>query len=91
MSKSPQSFNNPGRPTLDDTDIAGVGAAVLTLARELWILNDRVQVLEAVLAEKGIDVQQEIESYQPNDVLQARLNEQSQALVEKVMAALAGD
>ncbi len=91
MSKTPQSFNKPGRPTLEDTDIAGVGAAVLTLTRELWILNDRVQVLEAVLAEKGIEVQQEIENYQPSEEMQARLNEQSQALVEKVLAAMQSD
>jgi len=88
--KSPTRFNDPQRKTLDQTDVGDVGMAVLTLTRELCVLNDRVRVLEAVLAKKGIDVQDEINNFQPDEVLQKELNDQGQMLVKKVLEALSG-
>jgi len=46
MSSDPKSFNNPGTPTLNAQDSAGLGQAVLTLTHELWIVIDRVHALE---------------------------------------------
>lgn len=88
--KAPTEFNNPGRETLNDADVGDVGMALLTLTRELWALNDRVHVLEAVLEQKGIDVRDEIERFQPDEKLQNELNEKAQALIENILEALSG-
>jgi len=86
----PKSFNHPDRANLVGDDVASVGQAVLSLTKELWVMRDRLAVLEAVLAEKGIDVSDNIERYQPNDEMQKQLDEQSKTLVETILAALNG-
>jgi hypothetical protein len=39
---------------------------VLEIAAELWVVRERVFILEAVLKQQGIDVTDAIESYAPN-------------------------
>lgn len=86
----PKSYNKPVRPTLHEGDVAHLGAAVLALTREVWVLTDRMTVLEAVLAEQGIDATAAIEAYQPDAAMQARLDAKGQRLVAGVVDALAG-
>ncbi len=87
---NPQGYNTPERSTLVDADVGRVGAAVLALTRELWVLTDRMLVLEAILQDSGIDVAQRIETFQPGRELQQKLDEKGQKLVETILAALAG-
>ncbi len=89
MSSDPKSFNNPGTPTLNAQDSAGLGQAVLTLTHELWIVIDRVHALEAVLKKHGMNVSEEIENYMPSDADKAQLDERGKQLVERVTEALA--
>ena len=57
MSKiDPRSFNTPKSEIFSAEQIDNVARAVLTLTREIAVLNDRVMVLEEVLGQKGIDV-----------------------------------
>ena len=89
--KDPKSFNNPGRPSLVSKDVSSVGNAVLTLTNELWVMQDRLAVMEAVLAEKGFDISNEIERYQPSDEMQKKLDQQGQKLAERILKALSGE
>jgi hypothetical protein len=89
MSVAPKSFNLPQRSTLNETDVAQLGAAVMALTRELWVLTDRFHVLEAVLERRGIDVTAEIEAFQPSPEMQARLNARGKTMVAHVVNALA--
>jgi len=86
----PKQFNEPDRSTLDNTDVGSLGQALMTLTKELWVLRDRVSVLEAVLAEKGIDVTDDIERFQPDDEMQTQLDAQGKALVVGILDALNG-
>lgn len=92
MSKpsDPKDFNQPSRDSLDNTDVGNVGQAILTLTKELWVTRDRLAVLEAVLANKGIDIQDEIESYQPNEEIQKQLDNEGTRLVAAILKALNG-
>lgn len=51
-----------------------LGRALLLLARELWIVKDRQIVLEAVLAERGVDVADAVRDYQPAGAVAQRLD-----------------
>lgn len=83
-------FNQPDRASLDNTDVGSVAQAVLTLTKELWVMRDRLAVLEAVLAEKGIDVSEDADRYQPNEEMQKQLDEQAKKLVVAILDALNG-
>ena len=90
MTKDPRSFNEPGRKTLDTNDVEGIGDALLVLTREVWVLTDRLAVLEAVLANRGIDISKDIEKFQPDEEMQAQLNERGKRIAAGVINAIAG-
>lgn len=87
---NPTSYNYPARKTLNDTDTAGLAEALLTLTQELWILADRQMVMEAVLAKHGIDISEEIETFEPDEALQAKMNEKCQFISARIVNAMAG-
>jgi len=90
LPKDPTEFNRPTQTILSGTDVDGVGRAVMTLCHELWVVKDRMAVLEAVLADNGIDAEAAIEAYQPDPDLQDKLNLDGRALVERIVSALNG-
>jgi len=79
------------RKALNPEDVDKVGQAVLTLAKELWVLKDRQMITEAVLAKRGIDIADEISLHQPSPELEEKLKAERQALVKKVMQDLTGE
>ena len=88
--KNPTEFNHPEREILKDTDLNGVGQAVITLTKEIWVLIDRLHVMEAVMAENGVDISEQVRTYQPDAELQGKLKAENQALIERVLSALTG-
>lgn len=90
MNADPRSFNRPARQTLGVEDIPALGEALLSLTRELWVLSDRVMVLEAVLEQRGVAVQEAIESFEPDEALAALMKEKGTALVQQVLAPFEG-
>jgi hypothetical protein len=88
--QNPISYNHPDRPTLHEADCGQLGAALIVLTKEVWVLRDRMMVTEAVLAERGIDLREAIEQHQPDAALRAKLDEQGAKLVASVLDALAG-
>lgn len=86
----PKSYNTPNRPTLHEGDVGQLGAAVIALTREIWVLTDRLAVLEAVLTRHGIDATAAIEAFQPDAAMQAMLDEKGKRLVAGVVNTLAG-
>ena len=85
---NPASFNSPDRVTLTDVDVASLGQAVLTLTRELWVITDRMHVMEAVLAKHGLDRIDEITQHKPDSDLSDKLQQEGVALIERVLASL---
>ena len=90
MTTDPRSYNHPQRTILEHADVDGVARAVLTLTKHLWVMTDRVMVLEAVLARHGLDLAEEVENFQPDAALQARLNERGRQLTSSILEAMSG-
>jgi hypothetical protein len=60
----------------------------LMLARELWVVKDRLMTLEAVLSAKGESVTALVDSYQPDEDLQRSLHAERQRFIVEIMASL---
>jgi len=80
----------PERRILPEARIDDLGGAILALTREIWVLTDRQMVLEAVLAEEGIDTGR-IDGYQPDEAMTRRLDARRQRLLDAVLSALRAD
>lgn len=90
MTADPRTYNYPDRKTLESTDVSRLGDAMLVLAREVWVLTDRLAVMQAVLAKRGIDIAEDIEEFQPDGALQAELDAKGKKLLSDINNAIAG-
>lgn len=77
----------PEKPNLSTSEIDSLGRTQTELLSELWILRDRVLVLEHLLAEAGILKDGQIDDYSPPEELTATLNADRDALVARVIGA----
>jgi hypothetical protein len=88
MSKSSRPISESGRRRILGVDqIDDLGAAILTLTRELYVLTDRQLVLEAILVEQGLDLSA-LERFEPPPELQAKLNAKRDAMMLSVLRSL---
>ena len=78
-------------PRLQPQDINRVGDAVLTLARELWVVKDRQFVLERILDDHGIDVSDAVQQYEPDASLREQMDAERKAYLDGILKALAGN
>jgi len=78
------------RSALGPHQIDQLGEALLALTGEVWILTDRLAVLEAILAEHGIDAAGAIDRFVPSPDMEKALNAKRDKLIATVLAALAG-
>lgn len=82
-----EEIGGPGRSYFDDVVIDNILDALLELSAAVWTYHDRVNVLEAVLAEKGIEVSEAIEAHLPDEAEIARRAAERAALVERVFGS----
>lgn len=87
---TPTSFNFPEGKLLHPEQVDNLGRALISLTREICVLTDRQMVLEKILAEKGIDVTEAVENYQPDETLQSRLDERTGAIIKTIIGDLTG-
>jgi hypothetical protein len=83
--------HTPPRKILGPEQVDDLGDAVLALARELWVVTDRLRCLEAVLEKRGLDVTAELAAFEPDAALQAELDGMRDRLIGGVVKALGGD
>ncbi|MEM7568614.1 MAG: hypothetical protein AAF337_02345 [Pseudomonadota bacterium] len=88
--QAPTDFNHPKRQILGPDQLDDLGLALITLTRELVVVNDRVKLLETALAQHGIDVAATIERQEPDETLQTDLDAAGSKIVNAVIGALAG-
>ena len=69
-------------------DIDKLGQALLTLTGELWVVKDRVRVLEAALVEAGTLAPDTVDRLQPEPGLAQTLEAERGQLINAVLAAL---
>lgn len=86
----PKSYNTPEIQALMPDQIDDLGRALLSLTRELCVLTDRVLVMEHVLADKGIDLGDSINTHQPDEALQAKIDAQTGEIVSNILSSLQG-
>jgi hypothetical protein len=82
-----RTVDRPDRPQLESRqhdDLMRINAELLA---ELWILRDRVTILEQVLADKGLVDRKALDDFQPVGALAEELTRERQALVRRVMGA----
>jgi len=69
-------------------DIDQLGQAVMTLTKELWVMKDRQQILEAALEDAGVLDRQVIDSYEPDQELVEALTAERRQLIDGVLNTL---
>lgn len=88
MKEDPRSYNTPELKALLPEQIDNLGRAIITLTREICVLTDRLAVTEAVLAARGIDIAESVETHQPNTALQERIDSQVKRIIDDVLETL---
>ncbi len=82
-----RTVQRPERPQLESRQLDDLMRVNAELLGELWVLRDRVTVLEHLLAEKGVVNRKAIDDYQPTGALADELQRERDALVRRVMGA----
>lgn len=60
----------------------------LTLAQELWVVKDRLMVLEAALSGEGRSISEMVDRYQADAVTRAAIDAERQRFIAQLLAAL---
>jgi predicted NAD/FAD-binding protein len=68
--------------------IEDIAQAFVSLASELWIVKDRMAVLEQVLDRHGIPAPAAVEAYAPQGEFKATLDAERRAWAQRMIAAL---
>jgi hypothetical protein len=76
------------RQILAEDQLDDVGAAVIALAREVYVVTDRLRVLEQVLEDQGISVHEAVERYQVSPELQSELDAKREHILGAVLKSL---
>ena len=69
-------------------DLDRLGQALLTLTKELWVVKDRVRILEEVLADANVIVPEAVDRYTPNAELQQQLEQERGELINQLLDTL---
>ena len=79
--------DHANRRILSVSQLDQLGEALVALTGEVWILTDRLAVLEAVLANHGIDARAEVDRFVPSPEMEKALNTKRDKLIATVLAA----
>jgi len=60
----------------------------LTLAQELWVVKDRLLVLEAALSADGQSLRELVDRHQPDAATRAAIDAERQRFIGQLLAAL---
>jgi hypothetical protein len=74
-------------PAITRADIDSILRMNAELLSELWILRDRVMVLEKLLEEKGVVARKAIDDYAPDQKFDDELLKERDQLVKRVIGA----
>jgi hypothetical protein len=77
-----------GRTILAPAQVDEVAQALLALCREVWVVSDRLYVLERVLERRGLDLREAVDQFQPDAHERAELEALRRRLIDQVLAPL---
>ncbi|MGI9309827.1 MAG: hypothetical protein ACR2P6_11230 [Gammaproteobacteria bacterium] len=75
-------------PVLENADLDQLAKALLSLAREVWVLKDRQRVLEAALEEAGVLAADVVDTWEPDESLTRELAEQRAQFIDGLLQDL---
>lgn len=87
---TPEGRGDPEPTYFSDPAIDRLMGVVMSLASEVWILNDRISAMEQVLADKGVVTQADRRTWATDADAQAALDGERDAFVRKLMDPLLG-
>ena len=73
---------------LTPDQLDGLGLSMMTLAKELWVLRDRVAVLEKILENHGISARDEIDAFVPDKEFEEALAQERDKFITSVLETL---
>lgn len=76
------------RQILDPGDVDRLGEMLLSLSREIWVLIDRMAVMEKILAENGLDISGQIDAYEPSPAFAAELAGRRKVLIGEMLRTM---
>jgi hypothetical protein len=79
-------LNSPQQSLLTPEQLDNLGLAVISLAKELWVVKDRQLIAEAILKQNGL--LGDLDTFQPDTDLAAKLAVERQRFMEDLIAAL---
>ena len=82
-----EEINGPGKAYFDQVVTDNIMDALVELAAEVWTTRDRLIVLEAVLADRGIDAAALVEAHVPSDAFKADRKAARDAFITQVFAS----
>lgn len=87
---APSNWDLTGQLTPHDAAVRRDRAAqlALVLAQELWVVKDRLMVLEALLSSEGRNVRELVDHFQPDADHRAVLDAERKRFISAVLAAL---
>ena len=62
--------------------------AFVSVTAEMWIVKDRLAVLEQVLAKHGIPAPSAVETFEPSDSFKNQLDAERRAWIQRMIGAL---
>jgi hypothetical protein len=77
----------PGRPYLGDERFDQLARMMFQLLSEVWVMRDRMVVMEELLQRKKVMSADELDAFVPDAQLEARLDALRQQMVEAVLGA----
>ncbi|MFK7830449.1 MAG: hypothetical protein AB8B57_11795 [Congregibacter sp.] len=72
-------------PYLNAADVDQLARQNVQLITELWIVKDRLAVLENLLAEKGVLTGDEVDAATPNEQLEATLDAERESYIKRIL------
>ncbi len=90
MNVDPKSFNTPECHAFGPDKIDDLGRAIVTLTKEVCVLLDRQAVLEAKLEEAGITTRESLDTWEPDEATQARIDAKMGAVIQAVLREMSG-
>lgn len=91
MSLDLDTINQPPGQHLKPEQVDNVARALISLTRDVCVLTDRLAILEQVLGDKGIDVAELVDTYEPSGAVQKDIAERTQTIINDVVCALRGE
>jgi len=74
---------------LDHPTVDKVFRVVLALARETYVLRDRLALVETLLDEKGVVTRTDFESHQPGEAELENMNQAAHAFIASILQPIA--